>query len=489
MGNKFYLFFLVVVAIINLCTLDNYHNWGDDFSLYLHESKAILSNDLFNLHRINSDMMAHKKIGPNLYPTGYPLILAPLIYFKANFLLIKILNTFFLVGIIVLFKKISQRFFDKKHANITSLIFGTSSFIFFSTNEILSDLPAFFFALIVLLTVIKWRYEDWFSYQNYMLYFVFSIITLLTRTAYLTFFIGILFAFLLDNQLAKTKNWKNALTEICYAALPIIAVLTLNRLFLLSDGTNESKELSKIIFNPSVLIKILQNNFIYYFELFTLGLFSSKILVIALFIPVYYLRKLRFNNTTFLEKYEGNFRLNKHLFLSVIFLFTLSVFLIWPSQQGYRFILLNMALSFIFSVSALKSSPLIIKQCLALSYLYLFILPPLISRIEVNYNVFKTISLHRVVKKGEPGTKEFNAMIGYIKSNTQQDALIYFSKPRALHYFTSRKSYNINDQKSLKSGDWILIWNNEELKELKSQFANKLHFSCRSGGLQLYKII
>jgi hypothetical protein len=434
-------------------------------------------------------MMAHKKIGPNLYPIGFPLILAPLIYFKANFLLIKIMNTFFLVGIIVLIKKIAQRFFDKEHANITSLFFGSSSFIFFSTNEILSDLPALFFALIVLLAVIKWRYEDWFSYQKYMIYFIFSIVTLLTRTAYLTFFIGILLAFLLDNQLATTKNWKNAFIEICLAALPVIAVLTLNRLFLLTDGTNESKELNKIILNPSVLIKILQNNFVYYFELFTLGLFSSKILVIVLFIPVYYLRNLRFNNTAFLEEYDGNFRLNKHLFLSLIFLFTLSVFLIWPSQQGYRFILLNMALSCIFSVSALKRSPLIIKQCLAVSYLYLFILTPLISRIEVNYNVFKTISLHRFVKKGEPGTKEFNAMVDYIKSNTRHDALVYFSKPRALHYFASRKSYIINDQESFKSGDWILIWNNEGLKGLKSKLANKLHFSCRSGGLQLYKII
>jgi hypothetical protein len=489
MRNKYFILFLIGLALINLLSIDNYHNWGDDFSLYLHESKAIISNDLLNLHRINSEMMAHKKHGPNLYPIGFPILLIPFICLNANFFVIKLLNVFLLVGIIALVKKISLRFMDEKHSNVSSLFFGASSFIFYSTNDILSDLPALFFALIVLLQVLKWRYENRFNYKNHMLYFIFSVLTLITRTAYLTFFIGIIFTIILDGLISKTINWKNYLSNITIAALPIFITVILSRFFTISDGINEEKELINIIFTPHLLINIFLKNIVYYFGLFSLSLLSYKMIVFLPIIAVFLLKKFGLIKENLLEKYSNGHKLNRLVFLLIIFFSTISIFLVWPWHQGYRFVLLNMALLFIFSLSLLSKTSLVLKQCLALSYFIIFIFGPLLTRLYSNYSVNKIVSVQRIVKRGEPGTKEFNLMIDYIKTNTRNDVLIYFFKPRALHYFAGRKSYLLNDQKLLKTGDYVLIWDKENYKLLKSVFKNKVHLSYSSGLLQLYQIL
>lgn len=489
MGNKYFIFFLFLLAIVNLLTLDNYHNWGDDFSLYLHESKAIISNDLVNLVRVNSEMMAQKKMGANLYPIGYPLILTPFIYFKSSLLAIKILNVLFLSGSILLIRAISQHYIANSVSNVISLLFGASSFIFFSTNEILSDIPAFFFALVVLLLILKWRYKTNLTFRTYILYFFFALITLITRTAYLTFIIGIVCVFLLDHLVSRSRNWKNCLTEITLAALPALTVLALNKVLIISDGSNESKELNSIILNPSLLFSVIQKNIIYYFELFSLGLINSKLLILLLLVPVYFIEKQSFQRVSLQELSTSTFRLNRYLFLCIIFLFTLSIFLCWPSKQGYRFILLNMGILFILISSLLKMTSLWINRGFAILYLYLFIWVPIYSRLESNYTTDKSISLQRIVKKGEPGTKDFNAMIAYIKRSLPKGAIIYFAKPRALHYFAERKSYFLNTPKQLKSGDWVLLWNNEGYVSLKSACGNNLHLSSTSGSLKLYQLL
>ena len=68
------LLFLIPLFFINI---KSSHDWGDDFAQYIHQAKNISEGISQNNtgYVFNSDVF----LGPNAYPTGFPLLLAPII--------------------------------------------------------------------------------------------------------------------------------------------------------------------------------------------------------------------------------------------------------------------------------------------------------------------------------------------------------------------------------------------------------------------------
>ena len=78
---------IIMLFVINVITVKNGHNWGDDFSQYIIHAKNILEGKHYN-DRIMLKM-------PIIYPPGYPLLIAPFIkYGGVNFVLLKLINVF-----------------------------------------------------------------------------------------------------------------------------------------------------------------------------------------------------------------------------------------------------------------------------------------------------------------------------------------------------------------------------------------------------------
>ena len=74
---------LVATALIFAVALANQHgghDWGDDFSLYLRQTKALFSGgarDVLADNRFTIENSSWHTFSPYSYPWGFPLILAP----------------------------------------------------------------------------------------------------------------------------------------------------------------------------------------------------------------------------------------------------------------------------------------------------------------------------------------------------------------------------------------------------------------------------
>ena len=87
------LLFLIPLFFINI---KSSHDWGDDFAQYIHQAKNISEGISQNNtgYIFNSDVF----LGPQAYPTGFPLLLAPIIkHYGFNFIVLNYTMTFFLV--------------------------------------------------------------------------------------------------------------------------------------------------------------------------------------------------------------------------------------------------------------------------------------------------------------------------------------------------------------------------------------------------------
>ena len=78
-STRFYVyFFFSLIILINIFTLKQGHNWGEDFSQYIIHAQNIISSKAYG-----SGIMVD---APVIYPPGYPLLLAPIIkVFGINF--------------------------------------------------------------------------------------------------------------------------------------------------------------------------------------------------------------------------------------------------------------------------------------------------------------------------------------------------------------------------------------------------------------------
>jgi hypothetical protein len=140
-SQAWYLFFFlsgILGLALNLLTLYDGHNWGDDFAQYVLNAKNILEGKSYT-----AGIMLDN---PTSSPPGFPLLLAPILkVFGLNFIALKSLNiVFWFLSIFVLFqifKRVGGDFF----AGLTTLILSFSSYFFIYKQNVLTDFPFLFF--------------------------------------------------------------------------------------------------------------------------------------------------------------------------------------------------------------------------------------------------------------------------------------------------------------------------------------------------------
>jgi 4-amino-4-deoxy-L-arabinose transferase-like glycosyltransferase len=148
-------------SIVALCLLPLFfinirtsHDWGDDFAQYIHQAQNILSGTSQNETGYIFNESCYT--APKAYPTGFPILLAPVIYFfGANFYYLNLYMTLFLalsafVGFLLL-----RNYTSYLTALVIALIVAYNPLFLNFKTEVLSDLPFTFFSMLCLLILHK----------------------------------------------------------------------------------------------------------------------------------------------------------------------------------------------------------------------------------------------------------------------------------------------------------------------------------------------
>lgn len=127
-------YFILLFSVVNVLTLRNGHNWGDDFSQYLLHAKNIVEHEPYQ-RSFDLDQGV-------VSPPGYPFLLSLLIkHFGFNFILLKLPNIFFWIVFVLSMYSMMKQYFHEGMALLGALVLLTSPVFFIFKQNILTDIP------------------------------------------------------------------------------------------------------------------------------------------------------------------------------------------------------------------------------------------------------------------------------------------------------------------------------------------------------------
>jgi hypothetical protein len=419
---------LVLLLILQLLFIDNLHEWGDDWSMYLSQTRSFIDGDLDQLKLINTEMMARGKVGPNLYPMGLSLFLVPFYLIVNQLYFLKLFGIVCYIICLVVFSKILNFFIDRNDSMIISVLLGIQPFFFNLTNLIGSDIPAMMFGLIAVYNYFKIENKINVTRRNYLYFILACVLSMFIRTNYLLLVLGFI-----TNSLVAFIYRRLSSRLLMFYFIPFVVFSILNKLFLISDGSNEINELKLLIENPLVLLKWVINNIFYYldflgFEFFEFtGQFKKLLILFLLVFIVLRIRKIKL--AFFLTDF------GKMAVINIVFF---SIYIIWPFPQGTRFVLFNLFFIFAFFILLVKKyfRPVIFKSLI----IALLVLGSLQLMNKIRGRIFSNPYLTSSI----PGSHNSNSMFKLINDSLKSNDIVLCNKPRVVYYFTQRKSFLVN---------------------------------------------
>ncbi len=389
------------------------HNWGGDFALYIAQAEALLNTSVDKLYALNKFSTDHafRVQGPYLYPMGFPILLTgPYYAFGLNFPILKFFcGLFFLLAIPLYYQLFRPSFSHSFYPLCILAAFAVHyEFISFCDN-VLSDLPFFFFSAA---TFLQMRRTSNFINQ-----------LVLGALLFFTYYIrdiGILFLpTLFVFQLQRLFLFKKKEPNVWYYLLPylVFAILyTLNTCLFPKGNANHYSLLWQGISG-----ELLLTNSMYYTSLLSsYFLIEQQYLLLLLLVPLLI---------------GVFFSWKQDLHYLIFTLLTFLIYIVWPFQQGFRFIFPVMPLLLYFLVKGLQKLTALLKlrqrflACLlivCLSYLGYESIVRIVSFSKTNTNLAYNAD-----------TKD---MYKYISENINKNELIGFAKPRVLRLFTGHNS-------------------------------------------------
>lgn len=429
-----YLLLIVLLSIIfHILQISEVHQWGD-FALYLLQAKSITENSMEGLLAVNTFSVNNSNVptGPNLYPWGFPLLLAPVYYtFGFNIYVFKIYLVF-IFGLIL----ITMFFlFKKKLGDLTSLLLvGIFAFnpLFISYNNLIqSDLPFLLFCLLTILcmqrTILE-RHSQQVSYQDGFLLGFLIFFSYFIRSNGIVFLPILLVCQLITRY--EEKESIKSLLKIDFFRLnfffPYIVFLSLT---IMSNSIFPEGSSSHFNRFDMVSLGTIMDNVIYYIKL------------PAVFYPGASLSKIIYYGTLPFVIIGMIYNLRRDYLYILFCLASISICIIWPYAKGIRFIFPILPFYFYF---LLKGMSLIKERYLSSSkiridYAFAICLILLSASVFIN-RIYKSKSL----EIDGPYSSEAKAMFHYISSQTPSEAIVVFRKPRSMMLFTNRVSLREN---------------------------------------------
>ncbi len=414
---------LVLLSPLLFINIKNSHDWGDDFAQYLHQAQNI--NEGISQNETNYIFNQDFFIGPIAYPTGFPLLLAPVIdHFGVDYKVLNVyMSVFLILGCFIGFLLI------KKHtrfitALLTTLVIAYNPTMVNFKTEILSDLPFTFFSLLSL----------WMIMQNYRWFGLILLGVCIAFTAHIRSIGIILLIVFVWQQVSAIINEKEKKKEVFFPLITGLFSFTLVYLLLkmlFPTNTNyptlfETNDLwltinDHISYNYDKLYMFFRSyetkNFFY------IGVLSSCVLIVFSFLGfIRYFRDYRYSPVV----------IYMALYLFIVLTFKLG-------DAGLRFLFPVLPLIFLFAIIGLSHT----LKAFELPTHYL----PLLFGFAVLYSYYEETT--RIQDKVNdiyegPDKPQGKEMFKFINSHLKPNEIVHFDKPRALALYTHVKSFAAN---------------------------------------------
>ncbi len=444
---------LLPLAIILLSTLLAFsiltkdHEWGDDWASYLMQAVSITQGGTDEFIERNTFTMRTSThfIGPDAYPWGYPALLAPftLVCGPLNIFCLKSINLIFYALFLWVFYALLKQRLPPLESALILAVFAFSPLLLKYEDSLISDIVFLFFSTLGLLLIDGERIGNSLYKRillGLVLFFAFFVRTngiLLVPTLFLTQ----VFAYL-QARPRKRLEWKRMVTIelVPYYVFGLLAVINLV-IFPAGEGSH-FEHLSNLSLSS------LANNLSAYIAL-----------------PAYF-----FNDLTHPEIIYGvllpfalggmilNFKSDIHLVIYLVLSYAL--FIIWPDQQGIRFLFPLLPLLVYFAYRGMQAT------CFALTDKYASAgswLTRAFWLVIITVFAWTSLGMARdnLAQGRGPYGNAFDPisieMFEFIRSNTPTDSVIAFYKPRAMRLFTDRDSLLIDKCDALPLADYVVI--------------------------------
>ena len=476
-----------VILFFPILFLGNHssHDWGDDFAQYIHQA----ANIVHNIPQSETGFIYSQLnfIGPQAYPSGFPLILASVYAVAGNnitafLLLISVLYITLGLVMIIYFRN----YFSWITALILATIFIYNPQMVLFKGEVMSEIP-----FTVLLVICFILYEKTKSAKPLN----FLVLALLTGFLIMVRSVGFIFvaAVILDQLIILRKRKISikdfAIRDGIFITIPVLIYLLFNIfIFRMPSGSGISDYLS--FFQSGKLVWMFPENFYHYIEAIRLlylpqsgylmgfsVVLSSVMLGLVLFGFLYRI----FRGPQIIDWF---------------FIFYIIMLLFFPDTNSASRLLIPLGFIFlIYSATGFKKLqlfPQLTAQNKAIIFgglILLMFLPGIIKIARAGENIQEG-------PQKETAVEAFN----FISKNVPTDSVVVFEKPRALALYGGCRSMvdprtnnpTLFHLQVVKAKASYLLINNKLTGELMLRYSrvmqNRLTKQFENKDFVLYKI-
>jgi hypothetical protein len=401
----------LVIGLFTFFTINSGHDWGDDFAQYILHAANIVNGKPYadTGYIVNPD---NPGIGPSTYPPIFPLILASVYaIFGLNLTAFKFVECVFLLGSLMVTFFLFNNSLSFTERIVVVLLLGLHPVVNNAKNSILADIPFLFFLLLTLKLLNRIVCSLKPSVWIVGLAGILSFVCMSVRS------IGMVLipVLLLEEGLIKKK--------IPWIGIRI-SFLAMSLLFIQSMFIPYVSSYFSLLFTQQENLMVLGLYYLASFIIFwkvNWGLIGNGIyltIMISLSVIGFY-SSIRQKITIF----------------ELFFLLYFMVLIIWPYYQGIRFMFPLLFLSANYLIKGLK---VICQKVKKPRFRQGALLSLLLFSIAGYVSIYRYVHFEALTYGVEnPDSQE---MFNYIRTNTAEDAVAIFFKPRAFALFTGRRS-------------------------------------------------
>lgn len=393
------------------------HDWGDDFAQYIHQAGNIVKG--FPQSETGFIYSQENYIGPQAYPVGFPLLLAPVYAIAGNSMLaFTIFISLIYIALGLLLVVFYRQYFSWITALVLALIFLYNPQMIIFKREVMSDIP--FTALLVLNFILYLKLKSG-NLRQLLLLAVVTGFMLVVRPAGIVFVAAVVMDILHDLIRRKSGLKNRIIHAAIFILLPVLIYFVINSLvFKIPSGGSIRDYL--LFYYSGDFIRIIPENFAHHIEVFRF-LYVPQAGVLNGF-------SLLLGSVMVATALLGFVKrmLKGPEVIEWFFIFYVIMLLVFPNNDSAYRLMVPLGFLFLFyAVVGLKSVQLLHgissgKKAVVIGILIMLLfLPGLISIARSGYKTLEG-------PQQESSVEAFT----YISRNIAPESIVVFAKPRAL---------------------------------------------------------
>ncbi len=401
------------------------HDWGDDFAQYIHQAGNIIQG--IPQSETGFIFSQENYIGPQAYPVGFPLLLAPVYALAGNNMLA--FTTF--ISLIYIALGLLLVVFYRQHfswitALVMTIIFLYNPQMIIFKREVMSDIP--FTALLVLNFILYLKLKSG-NFKQIILLAAVTGFMLVVRPAGIVFVAAIAMDQLFNVIRRKSTLKNNIVPAAIFIFLPVLIYFAINSvIFKIPSGGSVRDYM--LFYYSGDFIRIIPENLAHHIEVFRYlyvpqaGILNGFSLLLGSVMVVMTL-------LGFVKR-----MLKGPEVLEWFFIFYVLMLLVFPNNDSAFRLMVPLGFIFLFyAVAGLKSVQLLYgisagkKAVVTGVAILLLFMPGLVSIARSGY---KTL-------EGPQQESSIEAFT-YISKNIAPESVVVFAKPRALALYGGCRS-------------------------------------------------